>query len=191
MVFYWSTEPGYVATPATMVQAAITVLNDLHSLPKRSVWLCVVLCANRSVFLSVVLLCVTLSGPSLRYAANSLFRFRCSFWLAVTTDPTETDIIGNSFELVKVEHHTTVKPSIHRCGLVFRWQRGAVWWSLTIFPCMSCRKSRFPPCVLLYGSVCFLLSRGGVYTPAAAFSNTRLIERLNTHGIKFSVRSYP
>ncbi|CAL8317289.1 unnamed protein product [Boreogadus saida] len=36
-----------------------------------------------------------------------------------------------------------------------------------------------------------LPNRGGVYTPAAAFSNTRLIERLNTHGIKFSVRSYP
>ncbi|CAL8316440.1 unnamed protein product [Merluccius merluccius] len=33
--------------------------------------------------------------------------------------------------------------------------------------------------------------RGGVYTPAAAFTKTRLIERLNTHGIKFSVRSYP
>uniref|UniRef100_A0A8C5BE28 Saccharopine dehydrogenase-like oxidoreductase n=1 Tax=Gadus morhua TaxID=8049 RepID=A0A8C5BE28_GADMO len=36
-----------------------------------------------------------------------------------------------------------------------------------------------------------LPNRGGVYTPAAAFSNTRLIERLNNHGIKFSVRSYP
>ncbi|CAL8314132.1 unnamed protein product [Lota lota] len=36
-----------------------------------------------------------------------------------------------------------------------------------------------------------LPKRGGVYTPASAFANTRLIERLNTHGIKFSVRSYP
>ncbi|KAG7271599.1 hypothetical protein CRUP_000099 [Coryphaenoides rupestris] len=36
-----------------------------------------------------------------------------------------------------------------------------------------------------------LPKRGGVYTPAGAFSNTRLIERLNTRGVKFSVRSYP
>jgi hypothetical protein len=48
-----------------------------------------------------------------------------------------------------------------------------------------CLTLSFIPCF------CFLLSRGGVYTPAAAFSNTRLIERLNNHGIKFSVRSYP
>jgi hypothetical protein len=48
-----------------------------------------------------------------------------------------------------------------------------------------CPTLSFIPCF------CFLLSRGGVYTPAAAFSNTRLIERLNNHGIKFSVRSYP
>ncbi|KAM4632990.1 saccharopine dehydrogenase b isoform 2-T2 [Polymixia lowei] len=33
--------------------------------------------------------------------------------------------------------------------------------------------------------------RGGVYTPGAAFSKTNLIDRLNNHGIKFSVRSYP
>ncbi|KAM9798354.1 saccharopine dehydrogenase b [Neosynchiropus ocellatus] len=33
---------------------------------------------------------------------------------------------------------------------------------------------------------CF--DRGGVYTPGAAFCNTSLIERLQNHGIKFSVR---
>ncbi|KAM3861168.1 saccharopine dehydrogenase-like oxidoreductase [Diretmus argenteus] len=33
--------------------------------------------------------------------------------------------------------------------------------------------------------------RGGVYTPGAAFSNTTFINRLNKHGVKFSVRSYP
>uniref|UniRef100_A0A667ZNX4 Saccharopine dehydrogenase-like oxidoreductase n=1 Tax=Myripristis murdjan TaxID=586833 RepID=A0A667ZNX4_9TELE len=33
--------------------------------------------------------------------------------------------------------------------------------------------------------------RGGVYTPGAAFSKTSLIDRLNNHGVKFLVRSYP
>ena len=30
-------------------------------------------------------------------------------------------------------------------------------------------------------------SRGGVYTPGAAFAKTTLIDRLNTYGIQFSV----
>ncbi|KAI9517288.1 hypothetical protein NQZ68_008548 [Dissostichus eleginoides] len=32
--------------------------------------------------------------------------------------------------------------------------------------------------------------RGGVYTPGAAFHKTSLIERLQNHSIKFSVKSY-
>ncbi|KAJ3607228.1 hypothetical protein NHX12_026740 [Muraenolepis orangiensis] len=51
-------DPGYVATPAAMVQAAITVLSELHSLPKRLVCL--------SVCLSVCLL---------RYLTNSTFHY--------------------------------------------------------------------------------------------------------------------
>lgn len=32
------TEPGYVVTVSAMVQAAVTLLNELHSLPRRSVF---------------------------------------------------------------------------------------------------------------------------------------------------------
>lgn len=32
-----------------------------------------------------------------------------------------------------------------------------------------------------------IFSRGGVYTPGAAFAKTTLINRLNKHGIQFSV----
>lgn len=32
-----------------------------------------------------------------------------------------------------------------------------------------------------------IFSRGGVYSPGAAFAKTTLIDRLNKHGIKFSV----
>lgn len=39
-------------------------------------------------------------------------------------------------------------------------------------------------CVLL-----LLFYRGGVFTPGAAFSRTKLIDRLNQHGIEFSVIS--
>lgn len=33
----WVTEPGYVATVSALVQAAVTLLNEVHSLPRRSV----------------------------------------------------------------------------------------------------------------------------------------------------------
>ncbi|XP_053737106.1 saccharopine dehydrogenase b [Synchiropus splendidus] len=42
--------------------------------------------------------------------------------------------------------------------------------------------------VTLVQEVHSLPKRGGVYTPGAAFCNTSLIERLQNHGIKFSVR---
>ena len=35
--------------------------------------------------------------------------------------------------------------------------------------------------------VCFSIFSGGVLTPAAAFAGTSLIERLDEHGVKFSV----
>ena len=42
------------------------------------------------------------------------------------------------------------------------------------------------PCAL-YSVYCF--TGGGVFTPGAAFSRTKLIDRLNKHGIEFSVIS--
>ncbi len=78
-VLLWFTEPGYVATVSAMVQAAVTLLNELHSLPRRS------------VYLLFVLLVLPLIWPSLSYIGRfgwnlvlSISAHSCSLLLSLS-----------------------------------------------------------------------------------------------------------
>uniref|UniRef100_A0A8D0BT98 Saccharopine dehydrogenase-like oxidoreductase n=1 Tax=Salvator merianae TaxID=96440 RepID=A0A8D0BT98_SALMN len=102
--------------------------------------------------------------------------------------PTEKQMEGSSFEMTFLgEGYSTGqdphqgKPDVKICTQVRGPEAGYVATPIAMVQAA----------VALLKDKAFLPKQGGVYSPGAAFFNTKLIDRLNNHGIEFSVITKP
>ncbi|XP_053158517.1 saccharopine dehydrogenase-like oxidoreductase [Hemicordylus capensis] len=102
--------------------------------------------------------------------------------------PTEKQMEGSSFEMTffgegysSGQDPQQGKPNVKICTQVKGPEAGYVATPIAMVQAA----------VALLKDKSSLPKQGGVYSPGAAFSNTKLIERLNKHGIEFSVISKP
>ncbi|XP_048340712.1 saccharopine dehydrogenase-like oxidoreductase [Sphaerodactylus townsendi] len=102
--------------------------------------------------------------------------------------PTEKQMEGSSFEMTFLgegysegQDPQKGKPNVKICTQVKGPEAGYVATPIAMVQAA----------VVLLKDKSSLPKQGGVYTPGAAFSKTKLIDRLNNHGIEFSVISQP
>ncbi|XP_033000290.1 saccharopine dehydrogenase-like oxidoreductase [Lacerta agilis] len=102
--------------------------------------------------------------------------------------PTEKQMEGSSFEMTffgegyRTEEDLQLgKPNVKICTQVKGPEAGYVATPIAMVQAA----------VALLKDKSSLPKKGGVYSPGAAFSNTKLIDRLKKHGIEFSVISQP
>nr|XP_034964210.1 saccharopine dehydrogenase-like oxidoreductase [Zootoca vivipara] len=102
--------------------------------------------------------------------------------------PTEKQMEGSSFEMTffgegyrTQEDLQLGKPNVKICTQVKGPEAGYVATPIAMVQAA----------VVLLKDKSSLPKKGGVYSPGAAFSNTKLIDRLKQHGIEFSVISQP
>ncbi|KAJ6664701.1 hypothetical protein lerEdw1_006274 [Lerista edwardsae] len=102
--------------------------------------------------------------------------------------PTEKQMEGSSFEMTFFgEGYSTGqdpqqgKPNVKICTQVKGPEAGYVATPIAMVQAA----------VTLLKEKSSLPKQGGVYSPGAAFANTKLIDRLNKHGVEFSVISKP